>query len=99
MDKCVERAFIIDPAAREDCPEEFKGVVSEVVDFVSDIHAKQSHELTCSFPKTHKCEVHHLTCAPNFVLVEEIEKDHPRSAKNPRKRGVDRVLRPENVVV
>ena len=33
VDKCAERAFIIDPVADEDCPEEFKGVVMEVDDF------------------------------------------------------------------
>ena len=99
MDKCAERAFIIDPVARVNCPEEFKGVVSEVVDFASDIHAKRHHDLTCSFPESHKCEVHHLTYAPKFVTVNDIQIDHPRAAKNLRKRGVDRVLRPENVVV
>ncbi len=98
-DKCAERAFLIDPVIRDDCPSEFKDVVSEVVDFSSDIHAKRSHDLTCSFPETHKCEVHHLTFAPKFISVEAIKEEHPRSAKQLEKRGVDRVLRPENVVV
>ena len=61
VDKLAERAFIIDPAAREDCPDEFKGVVLEVVDFASDIHKKWKHDLTCNFPESCKCEVHHLT--------------------------------------
>ena len=99
MDKLAERAFIIDPVTRADCPDEFKGVVSEVVDFASDIHAKRKHDLTCSFPESHKCEVHHLTFAPKIVTVDEIEVDLPRSAKTLGKRGVDRVLWPENVVV
>ena len=78
-------AFVTDPVTREDCPDKFKGAVSEVVDFASNIHAKRAHDITCIFPETHKCEVHHLTYhAPKFVLVDEIEKDHPRSAKNLR---------------
>jgi len=99
VDKMAERAFIIDPVARGNCPDEFKNVVSEVVDFTSDIHAKRRHDVTCSFPETHKYEVHHLTFAPKFVTVDEIAVDHPRSANTLRKRSVDRVLRPENVVV
>ena len=99
VDKCAERAFIIDPIADEDCPQEFKGVVMEVVDFASDIHAKRDHDTTCSFPETHKCEVHHLTFAPKFVTINEIEKSHPRTAKTWRKRKVDRVIRPDNVVI
>ena len=99
VEKRAERAFIVDPVIREDCPEEYKDTVLEVVDFSSDIHAKRSHDLTCSFPETHKCEVHHLTFQPKFVTVDEIEQHHPRSAKRLRNRGVDRVLRPENVVV
>ena len=98
-DKCAERAFIIDPVADENCPEEFKEVISEVVDFASDIHAKRELDTTCSFPETHKCEVHHLTFAPKFVTVDEIEKDHKRAAKTLRKRKVERVIRPKNVVV
>ena len=97
-DRLRERAFIIDPIARDDCPEVFKHVVSEVVDFASDIHAKRAHDTTCSFPETHKCEVHHLTYAPKFVTVDEMEAEHKRTAKTLRKRGVDRVIRPENVV-
>jgi len=50
VDRCVERAFVVDPAIKLDCPEDFKGVVSEVVDFATDIHAKQEKDLTCSFP-------------------------------------------------
>ena len=92
VDKNAERAFIVDPVARADCPEENKFVMSEVVDFTSAIHAKRAHDATCSFPETHNCEVHHLTYAPKFVTVDEIEVDHPRSAKVPRKRGVNRVL-------
>ena len=33
------------------------------------------------------------------MTVNEIEKDHPRSAKTLRKRKVERVIRPENVVI
>ena len=40
--------------------------------FASNIHAKRSHDLTCTFPKTHKYEVHHITHAPKFVTIEEI---------------------------
>ena len=69
-----------------DCPEEFKHVVTEVVDFSSDIHAKREHDLTCTFPETHQCEVHHLTFDPEFVTVDEIERNHPRSAKFLRQR-------------
>ena len=97
--RCEERAFIIDPVAREGCPEEFNDVVSEVVDFASAIHAKREHGITCSFPETHNCEVHHITFSPKFVTVDAIEKmGHKRSAKNHRNRKVERVLRPENVV-
>ena len=99
VDKCAERAFLVEPVMNEDCPDEFKHVVSEVVDFSSDINAKREHDLTCTFPETHKCEVHHLTFDPKFVSVNEIEKSHPRSAKFLKQRKIDRVLRPENVVV
>ena len=68
MDKLAERAFIIDPVADECCPEAFKDVVSELVGFVSDIHAKREHGITCSFPETHKCEVHYITFASKFVI-------------------------------
>ena len=76
-DNCAERALIINPVARQNFPDEFKGVVNEVVDFSSGIHAKREHDLTCSFAETHKCEVHHITCAPKFVVVDEIERYHP----------------------
>ena len=99
VDKCAERAFLIDPAANPACPDEFKGVVMEVVDFSSDIHAKREHDVTCTFPESHKCEVHHLTFAPKFISVDAIAIDHPRSADTLRKRKIDRVLRAENVVV
>ena len=99
VDKCAQRAFIVSPATDDECPEEYKGTVSEVVDFASDIHAKRQHDLTCSFPESHKCEVHHLTFDPKFISVDEIEKSHPRSARMLMKRGVERVLRPENVVI
>jgi len=98
-DKLCERAFIIDPIVREYCPEEFKHVVSEVVDFASDINAERAHDTTCSFPETRTCEVHHLTYASKFVTVDEMVGKHPRTVKNLRKRGVDRVICPENVVV
>ena len=68
----------MEPLINDDCPEEFKHVVTEVVDFSSDIHAKREHDLTCTFPETHKCEVHHLTFDPKFVTVDEIERNHPR---------------------
>jgi len=97
--KCVERAFLIEPLINPDCPPQFKDVIMEVCDFSSDIHAKRAHDLTCTFPETHKCEIHHLTFNSKFVSVDEIAKDHPRSANSLRKRGVERVLRPENVVV
>ena len=97
--KCAERAFLVEPLINDDCPEEFKHVVTEVADFSSDIHAKREHDLTCTFPETHKCEVHHLTFDPKFVTVDEIERNHPRSAKFLRQRKIERVLRPENVVV
>ncbi len=84
----------------QDCPDEFKHVVSEVVDFSSDINAKRQHDLTCTFPETHKCEVHHLlTYLPKFVSVDEIAQSHPRSAKFLRQRNINRVLRPNNTVV
>ena len=91
--RCDARVFTIDPVTRQDCPEEFNNVVSEVVDFTSTIHAKREHDLTYSFPKTHNCEVHHLTFSPKFVTVNEIEQmGHKRPAKNLRKRNIDRVL-------
>ena len=99
VDKCAERAFIVNPAANRNCPEEYKDVIPEVVDFASDIHAKKEHNLTCSIVETHKYEVHHLTFSPKFVSIEDTEKDHPRVAQTLRKRGVERVLRPENMVV
>ena len=72
---------------REDCPEEFKDTVSEVVDFASAIFAKRKHDFTCASPESHNCEVHHLTFSPKFITVDEIEKmGHARTAKNLRKR-------------
>ena len=84
--KCEERAFVIDPATREDCPEEFKNVASEVVDFSSAISSKRKHDLMCAFPETHNCEVHHVTFRPKFKTVDEIEKQHKRTANQLRKR-------------
>jgi hypothetical protein len=97
--KCEERRLLIDPAVSSDCPSEYKNVVSEQVDFSSVIHAKRAHDLTCSIPEQHQCEVHHLTFDPKLVPVHQIEQDHPRSAKALRKKGVHRVLRAQNVVV
>ena len=72
----------------------------EVVDFASDIHAKREHDRTCSFPETHKCEVHHLTFNSKFLPIDrDYQKLHPKSYQLLRKRGVERVLRPENIVV
>ena len=45
----------LDHVARQDCPEEFKGVVNEDVDVASDIHAKHEHDLPCSFAYSYKC--------------------------------------------
>ena len=102
VDYCAQRAFMIDPVTREDCPEQQKDVVQEVVDFSADIQGKRAHDATCSFPEIHKCEVHHLTFDPRFVSVEEIEQEdggHKRAVANMRKLGVTRVLRNTNVVV
>ena len=99
VDKCAQHTFIVSPATDDECLEEYKGTVTEVVDFSSDIHAKRHHDLTCSFPESHKCEVHHLTFDPKFISVDQIEKSHPRSARMLRKRWVERVLHPENVVI
>ena len=100
VDKCAERAFIVQPATSSDCPDQFKDVVCEVVDFSSDIHAKRAHDVTCSFPESHKCEVHYLTFNPKFEPIdEEFGQKHERTYANLKKKGVDRVLRPENVVV
>ena len=57
MDKLADMAFTIDPVADDDCPEEFRGAVSECVDFSTDIHVKRDHDMTCSFPETHKTKV------------------------------------------
>ena len=56
--------------------------VLEVVDLASNIHTKRKHDLTSSFPESHKCEVHHVTSAPKFVTFDGIAMRHPRSAKN-----------------
>jgi len=94
VDKCAEHVFIVSPATDDECPEEYKGTVTEVFDFSCDIHAKHQHDLTCNFPESHKCEVHQLTFAPEFISVDQIEKSYPHSARMLRKRGVERVLRP-----
>ena len=74
--------------------------MSEVVDFSSDINAKRAHDLTCTFPESHKCEVHCLTFNPRFMPIDDTFKiEHPKTYKMLRKRGVERVLRPESVVV
>ena len=101
VDKCAERAFLVlvDLVIQQNCPGELKGVVFEVNDFASDIHTTRHHDLTCSFLESHKCEVHHLSFAPTFVLVDEIETKHPRTARKLRKRGVAGVLCPENTVI
>ena len=91
VDYCAQRAFMIDPVTREDCPEQQKDVVQEVVDFSADIQGKRAHDATCSFPEIHKCEVHHLTFDPRFVSVEEIEQEdggHKRAVGSMRKLGV-----------
>ena len=95
----VEGVFLINPVANPVCPDEFKDVVMEVVDFLSNIHAKGEHDVTCTFPESHKCKVHHLSFDPKFVLVDIIEVNHPCSATALRKRKIDRVLHLENVVL
>ena len=73
--------------ARVDCPEEFKHMVLEVVDFASAIFSKRKHDLTCAFPEPHKCEVHHLTFSPKVITVDELEAmGHKRSAEKQRQR-------------
>ena len=62
----------------------------------SNIHAKCEHDLTFTFPETHKCEVHHLTFDPKSVAVDEIERTHPWLAKFLRQRKSERCLRPQN---
>ena len=62
----------------------------------SNIHAKCEHDLTFTFPETHKCEVHHLTFDPKSVAVDEIERTHPWLAKFLRQRKIDRCLKPQN---
>ena len=91
---------MVKPATDMDCPKEFKGIVCEVVDFASDVNAKREHDLTCTFPESHKCEVHHLTFNPKCVSIDDqFEKQHPRSYSIMlMKRGVERVIRPENIV-
>ena len=84
VDKCIDCAFVIDPTAKDDCPDEFKGIILEVVDFASNIHAKRDHDLTCRFPETHKYKVHQFNFGPKMVSVDGI--------------GIGRVLYPENVV-
>ena len=85
---------------RNNCPDEVKGVVCEVVDFSSDIQAKRAHDTTHSFPEVHKYEVHHLTFDPKFVSVDDINKEgHGRTGKILRNNKVERVLRPDNFVV
>ena len=99
IDKCTECAFIIDPVARGNCPDEFKGAVSEVVDFASDIQAKRAHNTTCNFPEAHKCEVHHLIFDPKFVSVDDIKKDHAQLTISLRERGEETSLSPKNIIV
>ena len=99
VEKCAERAFLVDPTDKRACLDEFKGIVMEVVIFFSNIHAKYKHDVTFAFQEIHKCKVRHLTFAPKFVSVDVIATDHFRSATSLRKMKIDRVLRPENVVV
>ena len=85
--RCKERSFIIDPVARDNCPEEFKDMVLEVLDFASAIFSKRKHDLTCAFPESHNCEVHHITFSPTFITVNKIENmGHKRTAKKLRQR-------------
>ena len=65
VDYNAQQAFMIDPVIREDCPEEYKDVVSEVCDFSTDIQGKRAKDTTCSFPEMHKLEIHHLTYNPH----------------------------------
>ena len=68
-----------------------------------EAYAPHQYELKLSNrvfkPETHKCEVHHLTFDPKVMTVDEIEWNHPRSAKLLHQRKIERVLRSENVVV
>ena len=89
----------MEPLINDNCLGEIKHVVTEVVDFFSDIHAKREHDLTWTFPETHKCEVHHLTFDPKFVTIDEIERNHLWLARFLHQRKIERVLTPENVVV
>jgi len=68
----VKRAFVVNPAADRNCPEECKDVITEAVDFASDIYAKREYDLTCSITETHKCEVYHLSFGSKSVSFEYI---------------------------
>ena len=74
VNKHEEKCFLIEPDINSNCPEEYKGVVFEQVEFSSIIHAASAYDLTCSIPELQKCEVHCLTFDPKLVPVELIKE-------------------------
>ena len=83
--RCKERAFLIEPVACVDCPEEFKHTVVDIVYFASAIFSKRKHDPACAFPELHNCEVHHITFLPKFITVDKLETmGHKRTAKKLR---------------
>ena len=98
--KKEEQCFLYLPAiSPEECPEEYKNVVREEVDFSSVLHASRAHDLTCHTPEQHQCEIHIATGNPKICTVDSIKAAHPRTARALEKKGIHRFLRAQNVVI
>ena len=52
--KCADNTFLVKLLINGNCLEEFKLIVTVVIDFSGNIQATREHELTCTFPETHK---------------------------------------------
>ena len=92
--KCVERAFLVELFINYDCPQEFKHVVTEVVDFLVAYMQSASMTWLAPFPRrTNVKYIHYLAFDSKFVTVDEIERNHPRSSEFLRHKKTWEVLK------
>jgi hypothetical protein len=92
------RTYLHRPAVNPNVPESTKDVIFLQGDFSSVIHSVRTHDITCSHPEPHNCNVMHATYGPSITTTDSIGQDHPKTAQRLQKQGVDQVVRCENTV-
>ena len=70
--KCVERAFLVELFINYDCPQEFKHVVTEVVDFLVAYMQSASMTWLAPFPRRTNAKCTILLSIPNLWLLMKL---------------------------